>query len=120
MPVLIGLLPALGLTFLVNDTVEHIASGTMIVFASACVWSGCRFHRRWGLFGLLGPGAGLVLYAQFAGPPEQKAWMETALMALGGGLIVASHLLNRKRRARCHCSQCNAARKNDSQSALET
>jgi hypothetical protein len=93
MPVLVGLLPVIGLTFFANHTFERIASGTMIVFAAGCVWSGCRFHRRWGLFGLLGAGAALVLYLQFTGSSEEN------------------HVLNRRLRAHCHCSQCDTNRK---------
>lgn len=117
MPVLIGLLPVLGLSFLTNHTFERTLSATMILFAAACVWSGCRVHRRWGLFCLLGAGAALVLYIQFAGSPEEKEktdWKEAGVMAMGGALIATSHLLNRKLRAQCHCAQCDAASKKTS------
>lgn len=113
MPVLIGLLPLLGLSFLAGHTFEHVASITMILFAAACIWSGCLVHRRWGLLCLLSVGAALVLYIQFAGPPEneeKKEWKEAAVMAVGGSLIAVSHLLNRRLRARCHCADCNQAR----------
>jgi len=113
MPVLIGLLPVLGLTFLASHTFERAAAVTMILFAAACVWSGCRVHRRWGLLILLSAGAALVLYIQFAKGPEEKEhadWIEAAVMAVGGSLIAASHVLNRRLRASCHCTQCEASR----------
>jgi hypothetical protein len=113
----------LGLTFLAHHTFERAASGTMIVFAAACLWSGCRFHRRWGLFGLLGAGAVLVLYLQFAGSSEEREhtdWIEAALMGIGGALIAISHVLNRRLRVHCHCLQCNAARKADSKSPQQS
>ena len=114
LPALLGLLPVLGLSFLANHTFERVVCVTAVLFASACVWSGCRVHRRWGLFCLLGAGAALVLYIQFAGPPEEKEqadWQEATVMAVGGSLIVASHILNRKLRAQCHCAQCDSSRK---------
>src|SRR6267142_6253646 len=115
MPVLIGLLPVLGLTFLASHTFERTACVTMILFATACVWSGCRVHRRWGLLALLGAGAVLVGYIQFAGAPEeneaQTNWREAAVMAIGGSLIAASHLLNLKLCTRCGCRQCNQSGK---------
>ena len=87
----------------------------MVLLAAACVWSGCRIHRRWGLLVLLGAGAAVVLCTQFAGPPEEKEtqtdWHEAIAMAIGGSLIAASHLLNLKLRARCHCTQCEAEKK---------
>jgi MerC mercury resistance protein len=115
LPVLIGLLPVVGLSFLASHKFEQAASVSMIVLAAACVWTGCRYHRRWGLLVLLGLGAALVLYIQFAGPAEadetQTDWLEAAAMMAGGLLIATSHLLNLKLRARCHCSQCESETK---------
>ena len=119
MPVLIGLLPVLGLSFLASHTFERAACVTMILFAAACVWTGCRAHRRWGLFVLLAAGAALVIYIQFGGPPEEKEsanWTEAAAMMIGGALIAISHLLNLKLRARCHCSQCEAEKQSSASS----
>src|SRR5882672_922928 len=72
MPVLFTLLPVTGLSFLASHTFEHVACITMILLAAACVWAGCRVHRRWSLLFLLGAGATLVIYIQFAVPPEEK------------------------------------------------
>ena len=120
LPVLVGLLPVIGLTFLASHTFEQIASVSMIVLAAACVWTGCRFHRQWGLLVLLGLGAVVVMDVQFADPAEadktQTDWHEAVAMMAGGLLIAASHLLNRKLRARCHCSQCEAEKKSSAQS----
>ena len=110
MPVLIGLLPVIGLSFLGSHKFEHIACVTMVLLAAACVWSGCRIHRRWGLLVLLCVGAAVVLYTQFCGPPDEKEartdWHEAVAMFAGGALIATSHLINLKLRARCHCAQC--------------
>jgi len=115
MPVLVGMLPMLGLTFLANPTLERIVAVSMILFATACLWAGCRYHRRWALFSLLGAGAALVLYIQFAGPPEDaenREWKEAGFMACGGSLIAVSHLLNRRLRAGCDCRHCAGRPKN--------
>jgi len=115
LPILISLLPVIGLSFLGSHKFEHVACVTMVLLAAACVWSGCRIHRRWGLLVLLCAGAAVVLYTQFAGPPEEQEtrtdWHEPIAMAIGGSLIAASHLLNLKLRARCHCARCEATRK---------
>ena len=119
MPVLIGLLPVIGLSFLASNRFEHIACVTMILLAAACLWSGCRIHRRWGLLVLLCIGAAVVLYIQFGGRPEAKEtrtdWHEAAAMAIGGSLIAISHLINLKLRTRCHCHECQNNRKNITQ-----
>jgi MerC mercury resistance protein len=110
MPVLIGLLPVIGLSFLASNRFEHIACVTLVLLASACIWSGCRVHRRWGLLVLLCTGAAVVLYTQFGGPSEEKEtrtdWHEAIAMVIGGSIIALSHLINLKLRARCHCAQC--------------
>jgi len=115
MPVLIGVLPVLGLSFLGSHRFEQAASVSMIVLATACVWSGCRVHRRWGLLALFGAGAVVVVYIQFGGAPEevetQPNWREAAVMTIGGSLIAASHVLNLKLRRRCGCRQCNQSGK---------
>ena len=115
MPLLIGLLPVIGLSFLGSPKFEHIACVTMILLAAACVWSGCRVHRRWGLLGLLGAGAALVIYIQFGSAPEENTtrtdYHEAAAMAIGGSLIAAAHLLNLKLRAKCRCAQCDCPSK---------
>ncbi len=115
MPVLIGLLPVIGFSFVGSHRFEHISCITMILLAAGCVWCGCRVHRQWGLLALLAAGAALVLYTQFGGTPDENEtradWHEAIAMFIGGGMIAASHLLNLKLRACCHCSQCNAARK---------
>ena len=115
MPVLIGLLPAIGLSFLASNKFEHIACATMILLAAACLWFGCRIHRRWGVLVLLAAGAALVLYTQFSGPSEQKEtqtdWHEAAAMAIGGFLIAVSHWINLRLRRRCGCQECCNHRK---------
>ena len=115
MPVLVGLLPVMGLTFFGGHKFECAACVTMIVFAAACVWAGCRVHRQWGLLLLLGAGAALVGWIQFGGVPDENEartdWHEALAMMLGGALIAAAHLINLKLRARCHCAQCEAEKK---------
>jgi hypothetical protein len=107
MPVLIGLLPVVGLSFLASNKFEHIACVSMILLAAACLWSGCRVHRKWGLLVLLVMGAAIVIYTQFGGQPEEKDtrtdWHEAVAMAIGGSLIAVSHFINLKLRAPCHC-----------------
>jgi len=117
MPVLIGLLPILGLSFLASNKFEHIACITMILLAAACLWTGCRIHRRWGLLVLLAAGAAIVIYIQFGGRPEEREtrtdWHEAIAMAVGGSLIAISHWINLRLRGRCRCCECRDHSKNN-------
>lgn len=110
LPLLAGLLPALGLTILAIRDAERGACGAMLLLAAACVWNGCRVHRRWSLLALLGAGAALVTCAQWTAPPgccaaERENWTEAVVMFVGGSLIAASHWLNLRWR-RCICHTC--------------
>jgi hypothetical protein len=113
MPLLLGALPALGLAVQSNRTFERSTSAALVLFATGCVWSGCRVHRQWGLFALLAPGAGLIAWVQSAAPDCCAAaafsWPNAMLMTFGGGLIAGSHRLNRHLRARCECRTCQGS-----------
>ncbi len=107
MPVLVGVLPSLGLTLFVDRGAERVACAVMLVIAAACVWNGCRVHRRWSLLALLGVGTALVAFAQSIAPPdccvaERGSWTEAAVMFTGGAMVASSHWLNLRFR-RCAC-----------------
>ena len=112
MPFVAGLLPVLGLNFLGDRAFERAACVAMMALAALCLAWGCRVHRRWWLFGLLGSGAALTLGTQFVLPPETCAksccagavnWTQALVMFTGGGAIAAAHLLNLRFRRACRC-----------------
>jgi len=114
MPLLLGVLPVLGLTFLANRRVEMLVAFGMVALASGCLWMGCKVHRRWWLFVLLAIGAHLVGYAQLTAKDccaaDAFSW-PNALMMTGGGLLMATtHFLNRSYRRCCAGGACNAHR----------
>jgi hypothetical protein len=110
LPLLLAALPALGVTLLASRAFERSVAAALILFATGCVWSGCRVHRRWGLFALLAPGAGLIAWVQLTAPDCCAAdafnWPNALLMTLGGGLVAGSHWWNRRLRAHCGCGAC--------------
>jgi len=115
MPLVAGLLPVLGLSFLGDRSFERGACVTMTLLACACLVAGCRRHRRWWLFALLGTGAALTLGTQFFFAEDTAAtcaksccadgvnWTQVLVMFTGGGLIAASHLLNLRFGRTCGC-----------------
>ncbi|MBK7999420.1 MAG: MerC domain-containing protein [Verrucomicrobia bacterium] len=112
MPLVAGLLPVLGLGFLGDRAFDRAACVAMMALAALCLAWGCRVHRRWWLFGLLGSGAALTLGTQFVLAPETCAksccagavnWTQALVMFTGGGAIAAAHLLNLRFRRACRC-----------------
>jgi hypothetical protein len=113
MPLVLGVLPALGLTFLANRRLELAVALAMLALAAACLWLGCRVHRRWWLFALFGGGAQVILYVQLTAKDccaaDAFSWPNAIAMMTGGLLIAGSHFLNRRFRAACGCpSACVA------------
>jgi hypothetical protein len=108
MPLVLGLLPALGLGFLASQRLELVVALVMLLLAAACLWLGCRMHRRWWLFAVFGLGAQAILYVQLTAKDccaaEAFSWPNAITMMAGGSIIAASHFLNR--RFRCGCWAC--------------
>jgi MerC mercury resistance protein len=109
MPLLLAALPALGVTFLANRAVERAVAAALVLFATGCVWRGCRIHGRWTLFALLAPGAVTCTHAISAAPDccaaDAFSWPNALMMTLGGGMVAGSHWFNRRLRARCACHE---------------
>jgi hypothetical protein len=115
MPIIAGLLPVLGLSFLGDRAFERAACVAMTLLACACLVTGCRQHRRWWLLALLGTGASLTLGTQFlfaadtattcakACCAEGVNWTQALVMFTGGGLIATAHLLNLRFGRACGC-----------------
>lgn len=109
MPLVIGFLPLLGLSFLGNRTFEQSVCALSIGLAFFCLLNGCRQHKKWGLFSLLLVGGGLIAHVQFFSLADDACTSEcceahgtaaptkeAGIMFLGGSLIATSHLLNRR------------------------
>jgi hypothetical protein len=113
MPLVLGLLPALGLSFLANRRLELAVALAMLALAAGCLWLGCRVHRRWWLFALFGTGAQVILYVQLTAKDccvaDAFSWPNAIAMMTGGLLIAGSHFLNRRFRTACVCHPACAA-----------
>ena len=107
LPVVIALLPSLGLASLASDTFER----GFVVFATllglfSVVW-GYRRHRAVRALGLLVPGL-LLLWTGALYPPLHESLLAHALaMTLGGTLVALAHLANlRLNHRHVHSASC--------------
>jgi hypothetical protein len=93
LPLIIAVLPAIGLGILADHRFER----GFIVFASVLAlttfWIGFRRHRRFRAFWFLAPGIALLL-AGIAVDFEQSATLHAILVSIGGTLVATAHLTN--------------------------
>jgi MerC mercury resistance protein len=99
-PLVLGLLPALGLTFLARDGLHEVLAVVVVMLALLAFVPGYRAHRLLHVPVLGGLGVFLLSGAAFA--PGLPMLAESGLTAFGGTLLVSAHVLNRRALARPH------------------
>jgi hypothetical protein len=106
MPLLIGLLPLVGLSFLAGEQTEWALAGlSMGVGSLSLIPSYERKHRRRRPLLLFAFGAGLIIAGRLLA--EDGSRMEAPAQALGALLIACAHLINRRL---CRsCAACHSA-----------
>ncbi|MDE2705597.1 MAG: MerC domain-containing protein [Gemmatimonadota bacterium] len=90
MPLLVTILPLLGLGFLASERAELIIIGAIALALGSVVW-GIRHHRSWRAFLFLVVAVAFIATAHIT----TEGIFEVALHATGGILLAAAHLLNR-------------------------
>ena len=92
-PLLLALIPALGLTFLASPMFERGFVVFAGVLATLSLLPGYRRHRSAVALLILLPGLAGVSLGAF-GSTQHSDWSHALLMSLGGVLIAAAHLVN--------------------------
>ena len=94
LPLLIALLPALGLGSALNEHFE----AAFVLFASVVggysVLSGYRRHRLWQAIALMLPGLLILWVGVLYRPLHESVWPHAVVMTLGGTLVGLAHLAN--------------------------
>jgi MerC mercury resistance protein len=95
MPLLAGLLPLVGLSFLASDQAEWLLVGLSLgVGILSLAPSYTRKHRQWRPLVLFTFGASLIIVVLLSA--EEGSRLEAPAMALGALLIACAHLINRR------------------------
>ena len=90
-PLLLSLLPFVGLGFLADESVETLLLGTSLVLAVGSLCWGFRIHHQRRTLLLLGAALLLIVGGRLS--PEETT--EVVGVVLGAGLLACGHLLNR-------------------------
>jgi len=93
LPLIIAVLPAIGLGFLANHRFERGFVAFASVLAVTTLIVGFRRHQRFRAFWFLLPGI-LLLAAGMIVDFESSATAHAVLVAIGGTLVAVSHLTN--------------------------
>ena len=91
-PLLVGVLPLLGLGFLLGDGLEKIFIATSIILAVSSFSRGFRYHRRFHIFLFLVTAAALIVTGRF----WVDAHYEIPFVVSGTLVLAAGHFLNRR------------------------
>ena len=94
-PVLLAVLPALGVSFLASELLERSFVLFATVLALSSLIAGYRRHGSLKALQLLLPGLALIWFGSF-GPLHHALIPHAVLMTLGGLLVAFSHLRNQR------------------------
>lgn len=93
LPIVFGVLPALGLAFLADHRIERAFVAFAIVLATTSLLFGLRRHGSWRAFWFLVPGMALLVAGLFVGMDHADT-LHAILVSIGGSLVALSHLVN--------------------------
>ena len=97
-PLLIGTLPLLGLSFLIDDGIEKIFLLTSISLAFGGFCWGFQYHKQFYIFLFLIAGLALIL----TGRVWVEGTLELPFVVFGTLLLASGHILNRRLCRLCH------------------
>ena len=100
MPLTIGLLPAVGMSFLADEGVHQFLVLGVIVIAALSFRLGYQMHHRKHVLGLMVAGLGFLSFAVLSEGRLGEAWM-TGFTIVGCMVMVSAHWLNRS-----FCKSC--------------
>ena len=94
LPVVIALLPSVGLAGLLGDRLEF----AFVLFASAVglysLLTGYRRHRLWQALALMAPGLAILWIGVLVPAIHHSQWPHAVVMTIGGTLVGLAHLAN--------------------------
>lgn len=93
LPLIFGVLPALGLAFLANHAFEQAFVSFAIVLATTSLVFGLRRHGSYRAFWFLVPGIILLVIGLFIGD-DHSSTRHAVLVSIGGTLVALSHVIN--------------------------
>ena len=105
MPLVVTLLPLLGLSFLASEPVEWALLASSATLGSLSLCLGFRKHRKRRVFMVLGIALAIMVAGRIFHERHFGVW-GPVLMVIGGLMMMSVHLLNHRL---CHaCTRCSS------------
>lgn len=104
LPLIFGVLPALGLGFLAEHGYEQVFVSFAILLATISLLYGLRTHGSYRAFAFLVPGIALLVIGIVIGADHSDPW-HAGVVSVGGTLVALSHLIN-MRLTHVHSPSC--------------
>lgn len=95
MPLVVGILPIIGLKFLEGHQAHVTLAFFVLTFALLAIVPGYLRHRRGDILAMMLVGVGLVLYATFVARFTLGEAAELPIITIGNLILVFTHLRNR-------------------------
>ncbi|MEO8010690.1 MAG: MerC domain-containing protein, partial [Dokdonella sp.] len=105
LPIVFGVLPALGVGLLANHSFERVFVAFAVILAVTSLLFGLRRHGSYRAFWLLVPGIALLLGGMLVGDDHTDV-THAVLVSIGGTLVALSHIVN-LRLGHVHGPACN-------------
>ncbi|MCI0539072.1 MAG: MerC domain-containing protein [Verrucomicrobiales bacterium] len=102
------LLPALGLTFLIDERIHRLLAAIVVGAGLLAFVPGFRLHRSWLVAVLATLGLAAIALSQLLPDESLRERLETGLTLFGGGMLVIAHIQNRALCRKCRCRDCQA------------
>lgn len=94
MPLLVTLLPLLGLSFLASETTEWLLFGASAIIGTSSLCLGFRTHRSHRALAFLAIGLAMLAIGRMMEHGQTSPW-GVPILVCGGLIVAASHLINR-------------------------
>ncbi|MBQ4862526.1 MerC domain-containing protein [Pseudoalteromonas sp. MMG013] len=104
LPLLLVLVPSVGLGFLANETVHQYLVCGALVISFVALSIGCKRHNAWHVLIVGLTGLSCLVFAVVFGHDVLGEMMERVVTLIGSGLIIACHIRNYRLCAKVPCT----------------
>ncbi|RJE76365.1 MerC domain-containing protein [Pseudoalteromonas citrea] len=104
LPLMLLLVPAIGLQFLADESVHQLLVCIALVISLVALSIGCKRHKAWHVLIVGIAGLACLVFAVVFGHDLLGELMERIMTVVGSGLIIACHIRNYRLCAKTTCS----------------
>lgn len=104
LPLLLVLIPTLGLAFLADETIHQYLVGVALIVSGIALGAGCKRHRSLPILAMGVAGLSCLLFASIFGHDLLGEFMEGVMTVVGSALLIMCHIRNYRLCERVGCT----------------